>query len=72
MKIIFCGNLYVNIDADMKKMKIPPPVSSHKFQINLIEGFLKNRQNVVVVNLPRVRYYPNYPKIFFRKLRKNY
>ena len=67
MKIIFCGNLYVKIDVDMKKMKIPPPVSSHKFQMNLIEGFLKNRQNVIVVNLPRVRYYPNYPKIFFRK-----
>lgn len=64
MKYIFCGNLFSNVEADMKKMKVAPPVSSHKYQANLIDGLKANGREVVVVNIPRVRFFPHYPEIF--------
>ena len=67
MRYVFCGNMFSDIDGDIKKMKVPPPVSSHKFQENMIRGLLANDQKVYVVNIPRVRYYPHYPKVFFKK-----
>mgnify|MGYP000847435945 CR=1 FL=1 len=59
--------MFSNIDEDMRKMKTPPPVSSHKFQGNLLDGLLENGQSVKVVNIPRVRYFPKYQKILFRR-----
>lgn len=67
MKYIFCGNLFSDIENDVKKMKVPPPVSSHKYQSNIIQGLMDNRQEIYIINIPRLRYYPHYPKIFVQK-----
>ena len=67
MKYIFCGNMFANIETDIMKMNVPPPVSSHKYQENLIRGLLANKQDVYVVNIPRVRYFPFFPQIIFKK-----
>lgn len=64
MKYIFCGNLFSNVESDLKKMKVAPPVSSHKYQENLIDGLKANGREVIVINIPRVRFFPHYPDIF--------
>lgn len=67
MKYIFCGNMFSDIENDIRKMKVPPPVSSHKYQENILKGLLANKQDIYIINIPRVRYYPIYPQILFRK-----
>lgn len=67
MKILFCGNMFDDTEESLKKMKTPPPVSGHKFQENLLIGLLENNVKVKVCNIPRVRYFPNYPQIIFHK-----
>lgn len=67
MNIIFCGNMYSDVERDIKKIKSPPPVSSHKYQENLIRGMLANNQRIHIVNVPRLRYFPYYSGITIRK-----
>lgn len=69
VRYIFCGNMFADIENDMKKMKISPSVSSHKFQMNLVKGLVENGEDVTVINIPRVRYFPHYPQIVFHKNR---
>ena len=66
MKYIFCGLMYPNIEEDLKKMKTPPPVSGHKFQVNMLTGLIENKQDVYVLNIPKYRYFPHYKKIFVK------
>jgi len=61
IRYIFCGYMFADIENDIKKMKIPPPVSSHKFQMNLVKGLVENGKDVTVINIPRVRFFPHYP-----------
>lgn len=69
MKIIFCGNMYDDIENDLKKMEHPNGVSGHKFQMNLLKGLMINSDSVYVVNTSLIRYYPCYPeKIIKEKL----
>ena len=58
--------MYSDIGCDMKKMKMPQPVSGHKFQVNLLRGLMENELDVTVINIPLVRYFPHFPKIFFK------
>lgn len=58
--------MYCDIDRDMKKMKTPQPVSGHKFQANLLRGLKDNGLEIMVVNIPLVRYFPHFSKIFFK------
>lgn len=69
IRYIFCGYMFADIENDIKKMKIPPPVSSHKFQMNLVKGLVENGKDVTVINIPRVRFFPHYPQIVFHKNR---
>ena len=62
MKIIFCGLMYRDVETDLKKMKVAPPVSGHIFQENLIRGMYENDVDIKVVNIPLVRFYPHYPE----------
>ena len=62
MKYIFLGNMYVDVEKDVKEIINPPPVSDHKFQLNLLRGLVDNGQDVVVINVPRVRRFPFYNK----------
>ncbi|MCM1060394.1 MAG: glycosyltransferase [Eubacterium sp.] len=63
MKIIFCGNMYDDVENDIKKMMHPNGnVAGHKFQFNLLKGFIENSDNVYVVNTSLIRYYPHYPE----------
>ena len=66
MKYIFCGLMYPNIEEDLRKMKTPPPVSGHKFQVNMLTGLIENKQDVYVLNIPKYRYFPHYKKIFVK------
>ena len=66
MKYIFCGYMFPDVEADIKKMKAPPPVSDHKFQINVLKGLVDNGQNVYVINIPRYRRYPHLRKIIIK------
>lgn len=66
MKYIFCGLMYPKIEEDLKKMKTPPPVSGHKFQVNMLTGLIENKQEVYVLNIPKYRYFPHYKKIFVK------
>lgn len=64
MKYIFCSYLFSDIEDDIKKSKNPNTVSGHKFQENVIRGLIENDVDVYVLNIPRYRHYPDYPKIF--------
>ena len=66
MKYIFCGYMFPEVEADIKKMKTPPSVSAHKFQINILKGLIENGQDVYVLNIPRYRYYPHLRKIIIK------
>lgn len=67
MKYIFCGYMFPDVEKDIKKMKTPPPVSGHKYMVNLLAGLIANGQDVTVLNTPRIRYFPHYPSIIIRK-----
>lgn len=67
MKVYFCTTMFPDIEDDIKKSKAPNTVSGHHFQNNLIEGFEENECDVKVINIPRLRKYPDYPQIIFRK-----
>lgn len=67
MKYIFCGNFSTDLEADLKNMRVAPPVAGHKFQINLLSGLENNVRDIAIINIPRIRYYPHYKKIFIKK-----
>lgn len=67
MKYIFCGNMFSDAENDIKKMRVPPPVSDHKYMSNIVRGLIENGQDVTVLNTPRIRYFPNYPSIFVHR-----
>lgn len=62
MKIIFCGRMYDDAENEIKKMKHPGPISGHNYQINLLNGLIKNSIDVYVVNSSNINRYPNYPQ----------
>lgn len=66
MKYVLCSMMYRDIGSDMKKMKVPQPVSGHKFQTNLLKGLKDNGLEVMVLNIPLVRYFPHFPQILFK------
>ena len=66
MKYLFCGYMFPDVESDIKKMKVPPTVSAHKFQINMMKGLIENKQEVYVINIPRYRYYPHLRKIIVK------
>lgn len=67
MHIIYCSTMFTDIEENIKNTKIPMSVSSHKLECSLLKGFRENGTEVTIVNTPRIRYYPNYKKVFFRK-----
>lgn len=67
MKIIFCGLMYRDVESDLKKMKVAPPVSGHIFQENLIRGMYQNNVDIKVINIPLVRFFPHYPEMLIRE-----
>ena len=67
MKIIFCAMMFENVEEDIRKSASPNPVSGHIFQENLLKGFAANGCDLSVINVPRIRRYPDYPQIFFKK-----
>lgn len=71
MKVIFVSTMFSDVETDIKLSKKANSVSGHKFQENLIKGLAENGCDLTIINVPRVRTYPNYPKIFIpRKERK--
>ena len=67
MKIIFCSTMFTEIEENLKKSKAPNAVSGHKYQENIIRGLIANGCDLTVVNIPRIRRYPDYKKIFIKK-----
>ncbi len=63
MKTIFFSAMFSNVETDIKMSRKSNPVSGHKFQENLIKGLFENDCDLTIINVPRVRTYPNYPKI---------
>lgn len=60
MKIIFCGSMYDDIENEIKGIKVSNSVSAHLFQINLLNGLMKNSENIYVINTLGVKYFPYY------------
>ena len=67
MKAVFCTRVFTNIEEDMKNSHKPNAVSGHKFQMNLLRGIVNNGCDISVVNVPNIRYWPDYPKLFLKK-----
>lgn len=67
MKIFFCPTMFTNIEEDMKKSLHPNPVSGHQYQKNLLQGITELHERVTVLNVPRIRHYPDYPQIFIKR-----
>lgn len=63
MKYIFCSFMFDDVENDIKASKAPNSVSGHKFQYNMLKGLLENGCEVEVINIPRIRRYPDYRKI---------
>lgn len=69
MKIILCSRMFPDVENDVKRSVRPNPVSGHKFQEDLLSGLIENGYEVFNVNASRVRSYPDYPQVIFRKKR---
>lgn len=67
MKIIFCPTMFSDIKDDIKNTKNPLPVSEHKYQKNLLKGIVDKGQEITVLDIPRLRYYPDYPQMVLGK-----
>lgn len=67
MKFIFCSMMFTNVEENIKNSSSPNSVSGHKFQENLLKGFEQNNCDISVINVPRVRAYPDYKKIIFHR-----
>lgn len=65
-EIIFCPSMFRDIEEEIKNSKNPNPVSGHKYQQNIINGLLENGVNVSVINVPRIRPYPDYHRIIIK------
>ena len=55
--------MFADVEKDIKNSKNPNPLSGHRFQENVLAGLLENNAEVCIVNTPRVRTYPDFPKI---------
>lgn len=68
MKICICSYMFPDIENDIKKSKNPNSVSGHKFHENLIRGIDGCVKDPVhVINVPRIRFFPDYPQIIFHR-----
>lgn len=67
MKYIFCSNMYIDPERDVKLSKSPNPISGHKYQENMLKGLIQNNVPVRVINTQRISPYPKYPLIHVRK-----
>lgn len=72
MKAIFLSMMFSDVESDIKKSKKPNSVSGHKFQENLIKGLSENDCELSVINVSRIRTYPNYPKIILHTQKKQW
>ena len=61
MKYVFCSLMFDDVESNIKNSKNPNTVSGHKFQENMLKGLMDNNRDVYVLNIPRVRHYPDYP-----------
>ncbi len=64
MKVLFCSDMFNDVENDVKNSRYPNPVSGHKFQENLLRGLIQNEIDIEVVNSTRIRAYPDYNRIF--------
>ncbi|MGI6665305.1 MAG: glycosyltransferase [Christensenellaceae bacterium] len=67
MHVIFCSTMFTDIEENLRNTKTPMGVASHKLEYSLLKGFRENGVDVTIVNTPRIRYYPNYKKIVFKR-----
>lgn len=63
MKYIFCSFMFDDIEENIRNSKSPNSVSGHKFQLFMLKGLAENGCDITVVNVPRVRRYPDYKKL---------
>ena len=66
MQVIFCSDMFSDVENDIKNSRHPNPVSGHKFQEHLLRGLLQNNINLQVLNISSIRRYPDYKQIIFR------
>ena len=67
MKIVFCSNMYSDIEEDIRRSKEANPASGHILQKNFLQGLLENGKDVHVINASRVRRFPLYPQVIFHR-----
>lgn len=67
LRIIFLSMMFSDVEQDIKLSKHPNSVSGHKFQENLAKGLEQNGCDLSIINISRIRGYPDYPKAIFRK-----
>ena len=67
MKVVFCSTMHINLKKELNLSSESRAISGHKFQENLIYGFLQNDIDITIINVPRVKHYPQYKKSFIKK-----
>ena len=58
--------MYNDIEENLRNSKKPNPVSGHLFQENFIRGLKANGADIEVINVPRIRHYPDYPRVIMK------
>lgn len=67
MRFIFCSMMFADVENDIRKSRSPNTVSGHVFQENLVRGFSENNCDFSVINIPRIRRFPDYPAMLFHR-----
>lgn len=61
--------MFDDVEENIKNSKAPNAVSGHLFQMNMLRGLAENGCDISVVNIPRIRRYPDYKQVLFHKTR---
>ncbi|WP_270305496.1 glycosyltransferase [Terrisporobacter petrolearius] len=71
MKVCFCST-FLNDEKDaILNSKIAPSVSTHNFNINLLNGLRKNLGNdLTIINTEKLASFPNYRKVLIKSTRE--
>lgn len=59
--------MFSDVEENIRNSKKPNTISAHKYQQNLLVGLLENGCDMIVLNTPRIRRFPDYKKIVIKK-----
>lgn len=72
MKICFCSTFLEDQEYVINHSKIAPNISTHNFNLNILEGMKKNvGEDLTIFNTENVASYPRYKRIKLKTLKSN-